>query len=445
MSILTASYRSLLTWPRHPVAREVPWKLKIRVSRLTKKLVISFWEPVILSEIRRRVHQQQELETFETSLEHFDDETLANLPSEVESGEAYTDLVKLLFRSVKDVDVDLAFRAQRTMNSIAELLSNDLHRRTEHARAIAQGHMKFNVGDVIRHKQFDYRGIVVGYDLQPVIDVSNWDGVRNSTKGTEQPFLHVLSDVHDLSARYGSQNTTHPFRYVAHDNASKIEGQDCFIDTGHATFDEMFGSYDPEIGRFSTNENIQYKYPLVGKENDKLKVFDVRRVHDYDGENEIVVESARTIDTVTRTILRESLTSLNDLLQSMSENLTNHEKNLLEKIRTQLQSAQSLDGETSSSLTQCFESVEKLIRVYGKTDSLIQKKKTIESFGKVDSEFELGTFYFCFSFCFDSQIEYEYTQVMSSCQKRTTVLESLLDMIWEITMMNSFVLFRMRM
>ena len=88
----------------------------------------------------------------------------------------------------------------------------------------------------------------------------------------------------------------------------------------------------------------------------------------------------------------------------MSEHLTNHEKSLLEKIRTQLDSAQSLDGETSSSLTQCFESVENLIRVYGKTDSLIQKKKIIESFGEVNSEFELGTFFVSlFFFCsFDS-------------------------------------------
>ena len=189
----------------------------------------------------------------------------------------------------------------------------------------------------------------------------------------------------------------------------------------------MFGSYDPEIGRFSANENIQYKYPLVGEDTDKLKVFDVRKVNDYDDESEIVIESARTIDTVTRTILQESLSSLDDILQSMSEHLTNHEKSLLEKIRTQLQSAQSLDGETSSSLTHCFESVEKLIRVYGKTDSLIQKKKIIESFGEVNSEFELGTF-FVFSLYFVLLTHLcEHTQVMWLYQKKTTAVVWLLD------------------
>lgn len=386
MSIVATVYRSLLTWPRQAVAREVPWKLKIQVSHLTKKLVISFWEPVILSEIRLRVHREQELVPFEMSLEDFDPNVAESLPSEdIESEEAYMDLIKILFRSVTDVEksTDLAFRAQRCVNSISELLSNDLHRRTEHAKAIAQGHVQFNVGDVIRHKQFDYRGIVVGYDLQPVIDVSNWDGVRSSPKGVHQPFLHILSDVHDLAGRYGSQNTSHPFRYVASDNASKIHGQDCFVDTGHATIEELFGNVNETIGRFSTKEQIQYKYPLI-KEIDG-----VGAINDYEDENNIIVDSARTIDSITRTILLESFAGLKDLLQCTPEHLTMHEENLLKKIRTQLESAQVF-GESLSPLMQCFESVEKLIRVYGKLDSLIQKRKIIESFGKVHPPFELG-------------------------------------------------------
>jgi len=202
MSIIATAYRNLQSWPRQAVAREVPWKINVQVSHITKKVVMEFWEPVILREIRYRVHREEPIVPFEMSMRYLDQTTVDSLPSKVDNKEAYCNLVWVLFRSVRNIDsgeaTELAFRAQRLQNSISSLLEKDLQRRTEHARAIAQGHVQFNVGDVVRHKQFGYRGIVIGYDLKPIIDVSNWDGVKSSSKGIEQPFLHILSDVHDL-------------------------------------------------------------------------------------------------------------------------------------------------------------------------------------------------------------------------------------------------------
>jgi len=30
---------------------------------------------------------------------------------------------------------------------------------------------------VVRHKKFDYRGVIIGWDHRPTVDVSRWDGV----------------------------------------------------------------------------------------------------------------------------------------------------------------------------------------------------------------------------------------------------------------------------
>ena len=89
----------------------------------------------------------------------------------------------------------------------------------------------------------------------------------------------------------------------------------------------------------------------------------LRKNDNHTKNDKIISESAQIINTITRRILRESYESLEDMLHTMSEKLKAHEVNLLCKIRTQIEST-LLEEETSSSLQQCFDSVESLIRVY---------------------------------------------------------------------------------
>jgi hypothetical protein len=49
----------------------------------------------------------------------------------------------------------------------------------------------YRLGQVIRHKQFGYRGVCTGYDLRPTTNTSNWDGVKGLSLGQEQPFYRV--------------------------------------------------------------------------------------------------------------------------------------------------------------------------------------------------------------------------------------------------------------
>lgn len=44
----------------------------------------------------------------------------------------------------------------------------------------------FRVGQVVRHKKFDYRGVIIGWDRRPTVDVSRWDGLVGLPSKEEQ-------------------------------------------------------------------------------------------------------------------------------------------------------------------------------------------------------------------------------------------------------------------
>lgn len=75
----------------------------------------------------------------------------------------------------------------------------------------------FALGEVLRHKRFGYRCIVFGWDKQPALDVSGWDGMRGVS--TKQPFYHVLPDSTDSVAFLASQGAHR--RYVAQSNLER--------------------------------------------------------------------------------------------------------------------------------------------------------------------------------------------------------------------------------
>lgn len=50
---------------------------------------------------------------------------------------------------------------------------------------------KFIVGNVIKHLKFGYRGIIVGYDQRPLVDVSTWEAVNGLPSGSDQIFYKV--------------------------------------------------------------------------------------------------------------------------------------------------------------------------------------------------------------------------------------------------------------
>jgi hemimethylated DNA binding protein len=68
--------------------------------------------------------------------------------------------------------------------------------------------------------RYNYRGVVLGYDQRPIMDVSGWDGVVDLPSGEDQPFYHVLPDDNDCIEAFGAPRS---WRYCAQENLQMLE------------------------------------------------------------------------------------------------------------------------------------------------------------------------------------------------------------------------------
>jgi hemimethylated DNA binding protein len=75
--------------------------------------------------------------------------------------------------------------------------------------------MQFRVGDVVRHKKFAFRGVVVGWDATPSVDVTHWDGVRDIENVMDLPFYTIVPDKGDCIEAFGGERG---LRYVCEAN-----------------------------------------------------------------------------------------------------------------------------------------------------------------------------------------------------------------------------------
>ena len=95
---------------------------------------------------------------------------------------------------------------------------------------------KFSVGEVIHHKLFDYRGVIV--DVDPVFSGSEdwYDRVAKSRPAKNRPWYHVLVDD-------GENNT-----YVSEQNLEADWSQEA---VDHPLIPELFAGF--EDGKYVMN------------------------------------------------------------------------------------------------------------------------------------------------------------------------------------------------
>jgi len=129
-----------------------------------------------------------------------------------------------------------------------------LERRSEH---VDRDGVDFKLGEVLRHDQFGFRGVVVGWDTRPTIDVANWEAVVDLPSGADQPFYYILPDLQDSIEAFGSPRGS---RYVAQENLSLIADK----------FDRLISSpqiptllpyFDDDQGQFAAIEQLAFQYP----------------------------------------------------------------------------------------------------------------------------------------------------------------------------------------
>ncbi len=115
---------------------------------------------------------------------------------------------------------------------------------------------KFNLGQIVRHKVYNFRGVVAGRDIEPVYNVSKWDGLRDIPNAKDLPFYDIIPDQQDCIEIFGGER---PLRYVCEANLEPCPPDQMFLDVdmdaGWIKLSD--GSYrPPPIERFKYGYDI---------------------------------------------------------------------------------------------------------------------------------------------------------------------------------------------
>ena len=147
--------------------------------------------------------------------------------------------------------LDLAISSLRRLNQfyaklIALQWSHDIHKKNENT-------IDFKLGQTVKHKLFNFRGVVVAWDPKPHMDVSQWDGLQGVDNPNEKPFYHIRPDVNDCIREFGGPRS---WRYVCQDNLEPYDLKHGRIELEMELDEEEWG-WDTENGRFAPSEEIK--------------------------------------------------------------------------------------------------------------------------------------------------------------------------------------------
>ncbi|CAM3212457.1 DNA-binding protein [Sphingomonas antarctica] len=107
----------------------------------------------------------------------------------------------------------------------------------ENPKAPPVASARFDIGDVVRHRHFDFRGVV--FDVDPVFANSDeWyaaipEGIRPRK---DQPFYHLLAENSDSN-------------YVAYVSQQNLLRDDSDEEIDHPAIDGLFEAFEP--GRYT--------------------------------------------------------------------------------------------------------------------------------------------------------------------------------------------------
>ena len=150
--------------------------------------------------------------------------------------------------------LDGAFQALRALGELHSECEETVKRRVD--KADRRG-IHYQIGEVLRHKVFGFRAVVIGWDRRPAVDVSSWDGVQNLPSGTEQPFYKMLPDLADCIEHLGGPRDV---RYVAQENLERLPLSHRRI--VHPSLSAaIFPAFDGTHGRFVPSEQLAFSYP----------------------------------------------------------------------------------------------------------------------------------------------------------------------------------------
>ena len=96
---------------------------------------------------------------------------------------------------------------------------------------------RFTIGDVVRHRMFDFRGVI--FDIDPVFaNTDEWyDSIPEAMRPSkDQPFYHLLAENGESS-------------YVAYVSQQNLLHDDSEEPVDHPAIDGLFNGFEP--GRYN--------------------------------------------------------------------------------------------------------------------------------------------------------------------------------------------------
>lgn len=115
--------------------------------------------------------------------------------------------------------------------------------------------LKFGLGDVVKHKLYGFRGVVVAWDPEPTLDVSRWDGLQHIKNPHEFPFYHIIPDQNDCIEAFGGER---PSRYVCEENLEICSSDEKYLDVDL----EPEWEFNSSKGVYHPPEDLKFKYGL---------------------------------------------------------------------------------------------------------------------------------------------------------------------------------------
>jgi hemimethylated DNA binding protein len=124
--------------------------------------------------------------------------------------------------------------------------------------------IEYKLGQIVKHKLFNFRGVVTAWDPKPYMDVSRWDGLQDIENPNDKPFYHIRPDVNDCITEFGSPRS---WRYVCQDNLEPYDLKHGRIELEMELDSEEWG-WDKENGWFAPSEEL--KVSCVERSNDRI-------------------------------------------------------------------------------------------------------------------------------------------------------------------------------
>lgn len=149
-------------------------------------------------------------------------------------------------------------RTQRLMKSHLQTLMDisleiGVHLWKRRTSNESQRKVQFSLGEVVQHKKYGFRGVVVAWDPHPAYEVTHWDGLQHIDKPDQYPFYHVIPDPFDSVAVFGGER---PWRYVCEANLECCPEGRRGIDVDL----EPEWTYDSTRGEFLPPDLIKFRH-----------------------------------------------------------------------------------------------------------------------------------------------------------------------------------------